>query len=399
MELNSLPSPLIPRGGPTFPSPRLPSLPSLPISPSPHLPISPSPHLPISPSPHMSDRKESTVLILTLLATLGIVSFGAWWFTERWRNINNSTATANGTSPVELTATNAAGSCQLPNAPAGLFNYGGSTSWATIRRETEPVLQSICPEFRLRYTDPIDGQPGSGPGIRMSIDNQLSFAQSSRSLKAEEIQTAQAKGLQLQEIPIAIDAIAIAVNLNLDIPGITVAQLKDIYTGKIANWSELGGPDLPITPYSRPLETGGTVGFFRENVLNGEAFSNEVKFVNNTTLTLRELEVDPGGIYYASATEILGQCSVKPLPLIGKSKQPIPPYKEPFAPLQSCRNPHDRVNAEAFRSGEYPITRRLFVIVKVGDRTEQQAGEAYANWLLSPQGQELIEQAGFVRIK
>jgi phosphate transport system substrate-binding protein len=57
------------------------------------------------------------------------------------------------------------------------------------------------------------------------------------------------------------------------------------------------------------------------------------------------------------------------------------------------------LNAQAFRSGDYPITRNLFVIIKQNGQTDQQAGQAYADWLLSSQGQELVEQAGFVRIK
>jgi len=57
------------------------------------------------------------------------------------------------------------------------------------------------------------------------------------------------------------------------------------------------------------------------------------------------------------------------------------------------------LNVRDFRSGNYPITRNLFVIVKQNNQTDQQAGEAYANWLLTIQNQELIEKAGFVRIK
>jgi phosphate transport system substrate-binding protein len=57
------------------------------------------------------------------------------------------------------------------------------------------------------------------------------------------------------------------------------------------------------------------------------------------------------------------------------------------------------LNAENFRNGNYPITRNLFVIIKQNGQSDQQAGEAYANWLLTSQGQELIEKAGFVRIK
>ncbi len=70
----------------------------------------------------------------------------------------------------------------------------------------------------------------------MLIDNQLAFSQSSRSVKAEENAEARQKEFSLKKIPVGIDAIAIAVNHNLNIPGLTVAQLKNIYTGKITNY-------------------------------------------------------------------------------------------------------------------------------------------------------------------
>ncbi|MBA3922440.1 MAG: phosphate ABC transporter substrate-binding protein, partial [Nostocaceae cyanobacterium] len=60
---------------------------------------------------------------------------------------------------------------------------------------------------------------------------------------------------------------------------------------------------------------------------------------------------------------------------------------------------HSQLNAQAFRSSEYPITRNLFVILKQNGQTDQEAGYAYANWLLTPQGQGLVEKAGFVRLK
>ena len=57
------------------------------------------------------------------------------------------------------------------------------------------------------------------------------------------------KDLVLKEIPVAIDGIAIAVNFNLNIPGLTVTQLKNIYTGKITNWREVGGQIYPSRLY------------------------------------------------------------------------------------------------------------------------------------------------------
>lgn len=52
-----------------------------------------------------------------------------------------------------------------------------------------------------------------------------------------------------------------------------------------------------------------------------------------------------------------------------------------------------------FKNGAYPLTRRLFIIVKQNNQTEQQAGEAYTQLLLTSQGQDLIEKLGFIRIR
>jgi phosphate transport system substrate-binding protein len=64
-----------------------------------------------------------------------------------------------------------------------------------------------------------------------------------------------------------------------------------------------------------------------------------------------------------------------------------------------CAVQPNKLNSNAFRRGDYPITRKLFVIVKLNGQNDQQAGEAYANWLLTPQAQDLIEKAGFVRLQ
>ncbi|BAY25685.1 periplasmic phosphate-binding protein of phosphate ABC transporter [Calothrix sp. NIES-2100] len=334
---------------------------------------------------------ETGVLALTLVITLGLVGGVFWWLANNSGLSNN--IIPNQSRPKQDTLT------QKINVPSGLFSYGGSTTWAPIRKEVEPEIQKLWPNFQLRYTDPTTGAPGSTPGIKMLLDNQLAFSQSSRSLKDDEYQKAQQRGFQLKEIPVAIDGIAIAVHPSLQIPGLTLAQLKDIYTGKLTNWQQVNGPNLPITPYSRRLEEGGTIEFFDQNIMGGEKFAANVKFIPTTTQALREVANNPGGIYYGSAPEVVGQCSVKPLPLGRKSDQFIPPYKEPFVPLQNCPQQRNKINVVSFQTGEYPITRRLFVIIKQNGQSDQQAGEAYANWLLTAQGQQLIAKAGFVRIR
>ncbi|MBE9005468.1 phosphate ABC transporter substrate-binding protein [Fortiea sp. LEGE XX443] len=336
---------------------------------------------------------ETKVLVLTLAITLGLVGGLLWWFSNSY-GIKDSTFTK-----IRVETPNTDTFSQVPNVPTGLFSYGGSTTWAPIRQQVDSAVTIVWPRFQLRYTNPIEAAPGSSTGINMLLGNQLAFAQSSRALKPEENEKAKQLGFTLKAIPVAIDGLAIAVNPNLNLSGLTLAQVKDIYTGKVTNWEQLGGPNLPITPYSRRQEAGGTVDFFNENVLGGEKFGSNVQFVHSTTPGLEEVAKNPGGIYYASAPEVIGQCKVKPLPLGRKSETLIAPYKTPYIPPEKCPEQRNQLNTEAFQTGEYPITRRLFVIVKQNGQSDQQAGEAYASLLLTAQGQELIAKAGYVRLR
>lgn len=336
---------------------------------------------------------ETAVLIIALLTTLGLACGGAFLWFKNPSIVSSSNESSQRIQPI------ASKFATTTNVPTGLFNYGGSTTWATIRRDVDSVIQKELPQFQLRYTDPTTGAPGSSPGIKMVINGQLSFSQSSRPIKAEEQQQAQQLGFRLDQIPVAIDGIAIAVHPNLKIPGLTVAQIKEIYTGKINNWQQVGGPNLSITPYSRRLEDGGTIEFFHDNVLSKEKFGANVKFVSTTTDGLRQLERNEGGIYYASAPEVVGQCQIRPLPIGRQISEFVAPYKQPLTPRSECPLKRNQINIDAFKTDKYPVTRRLFVIVKQNNQSDQEAGIAYANLLLTEKGQQLISKTGFVRIK
>ena len=338
--------------------------------------------------------KNATIILFSAFSLLtGIVVIGLWWFT----NPSNANLGALGDHPSPAVEPSDIKSFAQVQIPSGSFNYGGSTTWAPVRGEVDPAIQTTWPQFHLTYTNPTSGVPGSGTGIKMLLNNQLAFAQSSRSLKDAEYQQARQQGFTLKQIPVAIDAIAFAVNPKLNIPGLTVAQLKDIYTGKLTNWNQVGGPNLPIVPYSRHPEDSGTVAFFMENGLEGQKFGANVQLIPTTTQALRQVSENLGGIYYASATEIIPQCKVKPLPLGRKADELVPPYKEPSILPSQCPRSRNQLNATAFQSDKYPITRQLFVIIKQNNQPDQQAGEAYANLLLTSQGQDLIAKAGFIK--
>ncbi|MEH1966820.1 MAG: substrate-binding domain-containing protein [Nostoc sp.] len=175
----------------------------------------------------MSQKNETLSLFLAVVITIGLIFGGLWFLMERWAQLSGTIPKSSGSGNTSNPINQFVNRCNVANLPQGTFNYGGSTTWAPIRKEADSVLQSLCPQFTLRYTQSPSGKPGSGTGIRMLIDNQLAFSQSSRSVKAEENTEAKQKEFNLKEISVAIDGIAIAVNHNLNIPGLTVAQLKD----------------------------------------------------------------------------------------------------------------------------------------------------------------------------
>lgn len=359
----------------------------------------------------MSQKNETPILILSLLITIGLIAGGWWWFNRNSgfnlnsliktqpSNSGSSTSNTPAVPPISVPETSGTTFASVENVPTGLFNYGGSTSWAPIRESIDKKIQAARKDFRLRYVQPLNSIVGSSPGIKMLIDGQLAFAQSSRPLLDEELSRAKQRGFTLQQIPVAIDGLAVAVNPNIKVRGLTIDQLRSIYTGKITNWNQLGGANIPIKAYSRRISDGGTVELFVQDILGGQPMASTVEFVSTTTQALRKLASSPGGIYYASAPEVVPQCSIKPLPLGRTQGQYVAPYQEPFVLPSECPGLRNKLNIEAFQSGNYPITRNLFVVVKQNGQTEQQAGVAYANFLLTQQGQELITQTGFVKIR
>jgi phosphate transport system substrate-binding protein len=235
----------------------------------------------------------------------------------------------------------------------------------------------------------------------MLLEDRISFVQSSRPIADYEYKIARQRGLILKQIPIAIDALAVAVSPDLNIKHLTIQQLKNIYSGRVTNWQELGGEDLPIVPFARPLRSG-TTEFFQENILGDRTFSDRVIFIDNKKQILKDFDLpeNKGGIYFASAREIIGNCQLKPLPISRRSIDTfVSPYRDELASPEKCQQQLDRLNLEAIESGDYPLTRRLFVITSVSNYVEVRVGESYANLLLTDEGQRTIEKLGFIPLK
>jgi phosphate transport system substrate-binding protein len=287
---------------------------------------------------------------------------------------------------------------EVPNVPKGEFKYGGSTTWESVREKAEKAIRKAKPEFQLQHVGSTEGILDSSAGIKKFLQGEFTFSLSSRTLTPNIELQAQKQGINLKAYEVAINPIAVAVNPELEISGLTVDRLKTIYARKVTNWKEVGGPDLPIQIIDRPSSSKVTV-----ETLTGDGDpeeSSHILFVKTPTEALRKVTEIPGGIYAAaSVAQVVPQCNVKALPLGSKPGEFISPYKEPFVPPSACPERRNQPNIEAFQNGSYPLTSKLYAIVKQNGGIEQQAGEAYVNFLLSDEGQKLLEEAGFVRIR
>ena len=352
-------------------------------------------------------RFREPLALTALVALLGGQIGVSWWWANDWvgwGSVHTSvlkalSGDAEPISPSRLIYEKGETIADLEAVPNGVFSYGSGSTWASIRTVMDSALRSHQPAFQPQYRHPLEAPPGTGTSLQMLLAGEVAFMLSSRPLKPEEYQQAQEKGFRLSQIPVGIDSLAVAVHPDLPIKGLTVGQLNRIYTGDMTNWSQVGGPDLRITPYSRSPAASGTADFWVENVLNGEALSPAVQSVFGVSAGLRQLGRDPGGIYVDSSALVLPQCHIKAVPIGWDAGQPISPVQSPRVEPRHCPKQRNRPNLPAVRSGRYPLTRQLFVVIKQDGGMAEQAGLAYAAALLSDEGQQLLQNAGFVRIR
>lgn len=334
-------------------------------------------------------------LVIGELVTVAIIG-GLWLWLRPRLQVDKNAFSSSGQSAETASFAASSSFKSVSDVPTGSFNYGGSTAWAPIRQLIDSQIQFTRPELQLRYVNPSNDSPGSGSGIRMLLDGKLDFTGSSRSLTSEEEEIARQRGFTLEQRQVGIDGVAVVVNPTLKVSGLTVDQLQQIYLGKITNWKQVGGPDLAITPFSQNPEDADVLLVSGKQVLDKQALGPNVQYVYSTTEAIRRVNKTPGSLYYASARGVVTQCMVKPLPLGLTATQLIPPYRQPLVPANECPQKRNQINTEAIKDGSYPITTKLFVIIKHNQGREQQVGEAYTRFLETEQGQKAIEQAGFV---
>jgi phosphate transport system substrate-binding protein len=198
----------------------------------------------------------------------------------------------------------------------------------------------------------------------------------------DELKLAEEHGIVLEVVPIVSEGFVFLVGADNPVKGLTVDQIRHIYSGRITNWAEVGGPDLPITAYQRPVNSGSQTGLLdlvmkdlepmkppTERVIAGMGML--IDAVSSYTNEPDAL----GYSYYYFVTDMWGNDKVRLLEVNG-----VYPDKNTIS------------------SGRYPFRTAYYAVIRA-DEPQDSPVRKMLEWILSDDGQEVAEAAGYVKVK
>lgn len=197
---------------------------------------------------------------------------------------------------------------------------------------------------------------------------------------ARQLEEAEQKGVELKLTPIGREAFVFFVNAENPVKGITTEQIQNIYSGKITNWDEVGGNKEKIRPFQRPEGSGSQT--MLQKVMNGKTLmSPPLKDVVSgmggiieQTADYRNYKNALGFSFLYFATEMVQNGNIRLLEVDG------------VAP-----------NRNTISSGEYPLAAEFYAVTRNDDHPNPNVDQLI-EWILSPQGQELVEKTGYTSI-
>lgn len=252
--------------------------------------------------------------------------------------------------------------CGDPAAPqttAQTVSTDGSTSMEKVIGYLSEAYMSEHSDTKITYNP-----TGSGAGIQAVSEGRCDIGLSSRDLKPDEAQ-------KLDSTVAAIDGIAIIVNPENPVTDLTIDQIGELYTGKISNWSEVGGADAPVVLIGREAASGTRDGF--EAITGTEDKCQYTQELTSTGDVVQTVSSNPNAVGYASLASV--KDSVKLLSVEGVTP-----------------------TTETIQNGEYKI-QRDFVLVTPKDKQLSKAAQDFMDYAASSAADAMIEKAGAVPVK
>jgi len=201
-------------------------------------------------------------------------------------------------------------------------------------------------------------------------------------MKDKEIAKAEASGETVKEITVGYDGIAVVVHPSNPVSKLTMGQLSDIFTGKVTNWKEIGGRDLPMLVLSRERNSGTHVFFLEQVLRHGnwkgpEEFSTSALMMPSNQSLVQETKTSEAAIGYVG----LGYVS-NDQKILSIASEEGTAYIQP--------------TLETIQNATYPISRPLLFYM----RGESQGSvKGFVDFVLSSDGQEIIKFLDFVPLK
>ena len=263
-------------------------------------------------------------------------------------------------SAAASSASAAAGSTASSTAAAlsGNVATGGSTSMKNVIAALTEGFAEVEPGVTVSY-DPT----GSGAGITGATDKTLDIGLSSRALKDDE-------KADVDGTTIALDGIAIIVNNASKVEDLTVDQLKQMFTGEITNWSEVGGDDGEIVLIGREAGSGTRDGF--ESIVDVKDSCKYAQELTATGAVISAVEANPLAIGYASLSAVADT--------------------EAMVTVEGVE-----CSEETVKDGSYEV-QRPFVFVTNKSVTLSEQAQAFFDFATSADAADLIRTAGAVPV-
>lgn len=239
----------------------------------------------------------------------------------------------------------------------GSVSTDGSTSMEKVINSLGEAFKEENPEVTFTYNP-----TGSGSGITAVSEGRCDIGLSSRALKQEE------KDLGLKETVLALDGISIVVNPENPVSDLTIEQIADIYTGKITNWSEVGGKDAEIVLIGREAGSGTRDGF--ESITKTQEKCQYRQELTSTGDVVTTVAGNPDAIGYASMASVNDK--VKQLTVGGVE-----------------------ANEQTVKDGSYKVQRPFELITKDGNELSATA-QAFFDYITSAKASPIIVDAGAV---
>ena len=276
-----------------------------------------------------------------------------------------------------VTAFVAVGMCAPPAATAAAATLqikGSDTIGGKLGQDFAQAFKARHPEVEVKWE-----ALGSGTAFVGLLDGSAQLGAASRGINEKEMGEARQRGIELREFVIGYDGIAVVVNPQNPVSQLTIAQLSDLFTGKIRNWREVGGSDLPVHLISRPSYSG-TFGFFRDKVLRRgndkgpEDYAPSAEFIEENGAILEKVAREPGAVSYVGIGWVTA--AVKTLGVAPKAGQPAV-----------------HASVATVRTGTYPVYRPLLMYSR--GEPHGPAREMMA-FILSSDGQKVVAKNDFV---